>query len=242
MRSRLSSASESWPGIRAAYVAVNVLLWLVWLFTDPSTNGSIPWPAWVTLAWGFFLALDGWRAYGRWPANKPITETEIEHESSSGSESSEREVDGGKDLPQEPRNAADQLALPDSHPVSASGPPYLHILTESRAGTEDWPPLLDAGRRSRTRWPAVAGQPAYGPVSWVANARAAGEVTLSRGGRSHQFEVEEAASTAAVPVLRNYITEIRVTRPYFDAGPSSTDEEHADRSPEAPSPPVSSPR
>ena len=64
----------------AAYVAVNVLLWLVWLFTDPSTNGSIPWPAWVTLAWGFFLALDGWRAYGRWPANTPITETEIERE------------------------------------------------------------------------------------------------------------------------------------------------------------------
>jgi hypothetical protein len=66
----------------AAYVAVNVLLWLVWLFTDPSTNGSIPWPAWVTLAWGFFLALDGWRAYGRWPAslNTPITETEIDRE------------------------------------------------------------------------------------------------------------------------------------------------------------------
>ena len=67
----------------------------------------------------------------------------------------------------------------------------------------------------------------YGPVSWVANARVAGEVTLSRGGRSQQFEVEEAASTAAVPVLRNYITEIRVTGPYFDAGPSSTDEEIA---------------
>ena len=79
MRSRLSSASGSSPNNWAAYVAVNVLLWLVWLFTDPSTNGSIPWPAWVTLAWGFFLALDGWRAYGRWPAgNTPITETEIE--------------------------------------------------------------------------------------------------------------------------------------------------------------------
>lgn len=64
----------------AAYIAVNVLLWLVWLFTDPSTNGSIPWPAWVTLAWGFFVALDGWRAYGRWPADAPITEIEIERE------------------------------------------------------------------------------------------------------------------------------------------------------------------
>ena len=63
-----------------AFVAVNGLLWLIWLITDRSTNGSIPWPAWVSLAWGFFLALDGWRAYGRWPANTPITETEIERE------------------------------------------------------------------------------------------------------------------------------------------------------------------
>ena len=61
-----------------AYVAVNALLWLIWLFTGHSTNGSIPWPAWVSLAWGFFLALDGWRAYGS--LNTPITETEIERE------------------------------------------------------------------------------------------------------------------------------------------------------------------
>ena len=59
----------------------------------------------------------------------------------------------------------------------------------------------------------------------VANARAAGEVTLSRGGRSQQFDVEEAASTAAVPMLETTSTGIRVTRPYFDAGPSSTGEE-----------------
>ena len=65
-----------------AYVAVNGLLWLIWLFTGRSTGGSIPWPAWVSLVWGFFLALDGWRAYGRWPAslNTPITEVEIDRE------------------------------------------------------------------------------------------------------------------------------------------------------------------
>ena len=65
-----------------AYAAVNGLLWLIWLITDPSTHGSLPWPAWVSLVWGFFLALDGWRAYGRWPAglNTPITEAEIERE------------------------------------------------------------------------------------------------------------------------------------------------------------------
>ena len=74
-----------------AYVAVNVLLWLIWLFTDPSANGSIPWPAWVSLIWGFFLALDGWRAYGRWPAGIRRLPRPRSSASSSGSESAERE-------------------------------------------------------------------------------------------------------------------------------------------------------
>jgi hypothetical protein len=65
-----------------AYVAVNGLLWLIWLIADRSTDGSIPWPAWVSLVWGFFLALDAWRAYARWPANlnAPVSESEIERE------------------------------------------------------------------------------------------------------------------------------------------------------------------
>ena len=67
------------------------------------------------------------------------------------------------------------------------------------------------------RW-LVAG---YGPASWVRNARAAGEVTLGRGGRSEKFRVVEATPEAAIPVLRAYIDEIKVTRPYFDAGPDS---------------------
>lgn len=65
-----------------AYVTVNGLLWLIWLIADRSTDGTIPWPAWVSLVWGFFLALDGWRAYSRWPTslNRPITQAEVEHE------------------------------------------------------------------------------------------------------------------------------------------------------------------
>jgi 2TM domain len=64
------------------YVAVNGLLWLIWLIADRSTDGSIPWPAWVSIFWGFFLALAGWRAYGRYSAslNAPISESEIERE------------------------------------------------------------------------------------------------------------------------------------------------------------------
>ncbi len=65
-----------------AYVTVNGVLWLIWALTDRSTDGSMPWPAWVSVIWGFFLAIDVWRSFGRWPRSlhRPITETDIEHE------------------------------------------------------------------------------------------------------------------------------------------------------------------
>jgi F420H(2)-dependent quinone reductase len=70
------------------------------------------------------------------------------------------------------------------------------------------------------RW-LVAG---YGPVNWVLNVRASGEVTLSRGGHTDRYEVEEVGADDAVPVLRRYIAEISVTRRYFDATAGSSDE------------------
>lgn len=69
------------------------------------------------------------------------------------------------------------------------------------------------------RW-LVAG---YGPTNWVRNARAAGEVTLSRGRQSQKFKVDEVCDQTAVPVLRKYMAEIHVTRPYFDANPNSSE-------------------
>ena len=56
------------------------------------------------------------------------------------------------------------------------------------------------------------------------NTRAAGEVTLSRGGRSQTYKVDEAGAEDAIPVLRKYIAEIRVTRAYFDATPDSSED------------------
>ena len=52
-----------------AYVTVNGVLWLIWALTDPSTDGIMPWPAWVTVIWGLLLAIDAWRAFGHWPAS-----------------------------------------------------------------------------------------------------------------------------------------------------------------------------
>ena len=80
------------------------------------------------------------------------------------------------------------------------------------------------------RW-LVAG---YGPANWVRNVRVAGEATLNRGRRSQRFKVEEAGVTEAVPVLRKYISEIRVTRPYFDATQHSADDDLAAEVPRHP--------
>jgi hypothetical protein len=64
------------------YVAVNGVLWLIWALGDGSTDGGLPWPAWVSVIWGFLLLLDAWRAFGRWPTDPdaPITEAEIHRE------------------------------------------------------------------------------------------------------------------------------------------------------------------
>jgi deazaflavin-dependent oxidoreductase (nitroreductase family) len=104
------------------------------------------------------------------------------------------------------------------------GASYRHILTvPGRKTGRLYSTPVDIINVEGQRW-LVAG---YGPASWVRNVRAAGEVTLSRGRRSYRFKVEEAEAADAVPVLRKYIGEIRVTRPYFDATPDSPDEEIA---------------
>ncbi|MGZ4192408.1 MAG: nitroreductase family deazaflavin-dependent oxidoreductase, partial [Solirubrobacteraceae bacterium] len=56
----------------------------------------------------------------------------------------------------------------------------------------------------------------YGEVGWVRNARAAGEVQLRRARRSETLQIEEVAPTAAAPVLRQYLQQVRAVRPFFD--------------------------
>jgi deazaflavin-dependent oxidoreductase (nitroreductase family) len=61
----------------------------------------------------------------------------------------------------------------------------------------------------------------YGPVNWVLNARAAGQVTLSKGKRSEVVKLVELGPEESAPVLKKYITLYSVTRPYFDVKPDS---------------------
>ena len=74
----------------------------------------------------------------------------------------------------------------------------------------------------------------YGQVNWVKNARAAGVVTLKRGRHAERFEVHEADSAEAIPVLRQYMVQVRVTRPYFDAAPDASDDRIAAELPRHP--------
>jgi deazaflavin-dependent oxidoreductase (nitroreductase family) len=101
------------------------------------------------------------------------------------------------------------------------GASYRHILTvRGRKTGRVYSTPVDVMEVGGHRW-LVAG---YGVVNWVHNARASGEATLSRGGRSQVYRVVEAAPPKAIPVLREYMRQVRVTAPYFDATPASSDE------------------
>ena len=73
--------------------------------------------------------------------------------------------------------------------------------------------LVEAGGQ---RWLVAP----YGEVSWVRNARAAGQVTLSRGRHSETVAIVELGPAESAPVLRRYVTEVPITRLFFDAGPA----------------------
>ncbi len=57
----------------------------------------------------------------------------------------------------------------------------------------------------------------YGTVGWVKNARAAGEVTLSRRGRRETLSLEEVGAEDSAPLLREYVRQVPVVRPFFAA-------------------------
>lgn len=75
----------------------------------------------------------------------------------------------------------------------------------------------------------------YGEVGWVRNARAAGEVELTRARKTETLRIEQVPPEQAAPVLKRYLKAIPVVRPFFDAKPDSPIEDFVR---EAPSHPV----
>jgi deazaflavin-dependent oxidoreductase (nitroreductase family) len=61
----------------------------------------------------------------------------------------------------------------------------------------------------------------YGAVSWVRNARASGQVTLSRGRQTETVKIAELDAAESAPVLKQYLTRVAITQPFFDATPAS---------------------
>ncbi len=98
------------------------------------------------------------------------------------------------------------------------GPPRTYLLgvrgwKSGRLFTTPVTLVEDGGRR----WLVAP----YGEVGWVKNARAAGRVTLRRGRRTETRRIVELGPEEAAPVLKRYVTEVPITRPFFDATPSS---------------------
>jgi len=96
---------------------------------------------------------------------------------------------------------------PDQARVGSVMPPHPHgARAQNRTAT------LHPGRRARGGRESLVSR-RLRAANWVLNTRAAGGVTLSRGARSETYKVKEAGSEVAIPVLRKYIAETRVTRP-----------------------------
>src|SRR5581483_5346753 len=94
------------------------------------------------------------------------------------------------------------------------GPPGIYLITVPgrRTGRPYTTPvsLVEDGG---TRWLVAP----YGEVGWVRNLRAAGRVTLTRGGRSEEVGVQELDPHRAAPVLKRYLAANNITRRWFDA-------------------------
>jgi len=91
--------------------------------------------------------------------------------------------------------------------------PRTHLLTvPGRASGKLWSTPVSIVEVDGERWLVAP----YGDRNWVKNVRAAGWVELRRGRRIEQLKVEELTPDTAVPVLREYYRQGRVTRPFFD--------------------------
>jgi deazaflavin-dependent oxidoreductase (nitroreductase family) len=111
------------------------------------------------------------------------------------------------------------------------GPPRTYLLTV--AGRKTGRPLTTPVTLVETdgqRW--LVGP--YGEVGWVRNVRAARRVTLRRGRRSETLTATPLPPENSADVLRRYIREVPITRPYFDVRPDSPREAFVAEAPRHP--------
>ena len=99
------------------------------------------------------------------------------------------------------------------------GADFRYVLTvNGRRSGRAYTTPVDAIEHDGRRWLVAA----YGVTNWVRNARAAGEVQLSRGEDVQHMQIREVEPDEAAPVLRRYLELVPVTRPYFAVGPDAS--------------------
>ena len=74
-------AKQAFYAALAAYLIVNVFLWILWAVTDDDKSG-LPWPFWITLFWGVGMAFSAYNIFVR----RPISESAIEREMRRGTQ------------------------------------------------------------------------------------------------------------------------------------------------------------
>ncbi len=102
------------------------------------------------------------------------------------------------------------------------GPRYLHVLTV--AGRSSGLPRsvpVDVMELRGVRYLVAP----YGEVNWVRNLRAAGSATLRRGPRAIRYWALELTPSQAIPVIREYVRAVPVTRHYWAVDNDSSDDE-----------------
>jgi deazaflavin-dependent oxidoreductase (nitroreductase family) len=98
--------------------------------------------------------------------------------------------------------------------VSAGLVPHSYLMTTRgcRTGRARRNPVLVVEHDGR-RWLVAP----YGAVSWVHNARAAGQVRLARRRDTGDYAIREVDGPEAGPVLQRYVQIASATRQYFQA-------------------------
>lgn len=74
----------------------------------------------------------------------------------------------------------------------------------------------------------------YGVRQWVRNARAAGEVELTRALRTEKLRVEEVDPETAAPILREYLLTTPIVKDFFDVDKDASLAEFAAEAPRHP--------
>lgn len=92
---------------------------------------------------------------------------------------------------------------------------YLMTTTGRRSGEPRTTPVTLV-ENSTDRWLVAP----YGPVAWVHNVRANPTVELRRGRHRQLLRAREVPAADAGPVLHRYVQDVKITRPYLDAGPA----------------------